>query len=68
MGVPDATSVFQCRPDKGFIAFLFDTTGATSEITFEEGEGGASFITHCFAIWLSQRGIERRCVYCSWPR
>ena len=51
MGVPDATSVFQCRPDKGFIAFLFDTTGATSEITFEEGKGGASFITHCFAMW-----------------
>ena len=50
MGVPDAT-VFQCRPDKSFTDTLFDTTGATSKITFEEGESGASFIIHCFAVW-----------------
>ena len=42
-GVPDTSSVFQGGPDKGFVAFVFIAIGATSEITLEEGEGGASF-------------------------
>ena len=50
MGVPDATPVFQGRSDEGFEAFIFDATGASSKIAFEEGKGGASLIAHCFAV------------------
>ena len=50
MGGPNATSIFQGRSFKGFVAFFFNTTGAASKITFEEGKGRASFIAHCFAV------------------
>ena len=50
MGVPYATPVLQGGPDKGLITFFLNATGASSEITFEEGKGGASFVAHCVAM------------------
>ena len=38
MGVPDTAPVFQGGPDKGFVTFLFNTIGATSEITLKKGD------------------------------
>ena len=50
MGVPDTTSVFQGRSDKGVNAFLFNTFWTALEVALEEGYGGVCLVAHCVTV------------------